>query len=120
MAFATTMRSPISWVTSLRYGVSPQPAQAPENSNSGWSSCEPLTVSARTSDRSTSGSSVKYSYQGRSTSRCSIAGSRSIALCSGFALSRTGQTATQMPQPVQSSGATWTVSWVPEGISCPL
>jgi hypothetical protein len=31
------MRSPKSWVTSLMYGVSPQPAQAPENSKSGCS-----------------------------------------------------------------------------------
>ena len=35
MALATIMRSPNSWVTSLTYGVSPQPAHAPENSNSG-------------------------------------------------------------------------------------
>ncbi len=70
--------------------------------------------------RSTSGSSMKYSNEGRSMSRCATAGSRSMALCSGFALSRTGHTATQMPQPVQSSGATWTVSRVPSGSSCPL
>ena len=30
-ALAIIMRSPKSWVTSLAYGVSPQPAQAPEN-----------------------------------------------------------------------------------------
>ena len=36
-------RSPKSCVSSLRYGVSPQPAQAPEYSNSGWRNCEPLT-----------------------------------------------------------------------------
>ncbi len=35
VALATIMRSPNSWVTSLTYGVSPQPAHAPENSNSG-------------------------------------------------------------------------------------
>ena len=35
VALATTMRSPNSWVNSLTYGVSPQPAQAPENSNKG-------------------------------------------------------------------------------------
>ncbi len=32
VALATTMRSPKSWVMTLTYGVSPQPAQAPENS----------------------------------------------------------------------------------------
>ena len=35
MALATIIRSPKSWLTSLRYGVSPHPPQAPENSNSG-------------------------------------------------------------------------------------
>ena len=40
-------RSPKSWVSSLRYGVSPQPAQAPENSNSGSRNCESLTSSCR-------------------------------------------------------------------------
>ena len=35
-------RSPNSCVISLMYGVSPQPAQAPENSNSGCSSCDVL------------------------------------------------------------------------------
>ena len=55
VALATTMRSPSSWVTSFRYGVSPQPEQAPENSNNGSRSCEPLTVSVRTVVRSVSG-----------------------------------------------------------------
>jgi hypothetical protein len=36
VALATTVRSPKSCVISLRYGVSPQPVQAPENSNRGW------------------------------------------------------------------------------------
>ena len=35
VALATTIRSPNSCVASFRYGVSPQPAHAPENSNSG-------------------------------------------------------------------------------------
>ena len=34
-ALAISERSPKSWESSLRYGVSPQPVQAPENSNSG-------------------------------------------------------------------------------------
>ncbi len=36
VALPMTMRSPKSWVSSLAYGVSPHPAQAPENSSSGW------------------------------------------------------------------------------------
>ena len=38
-----TARSPKSWLRSFRYGVSPQPAQAPENSKSGGSSWASLT-----------------------------------------------------------------------------
>ena len=37
VALAIIMRSPKSWVTSLAYGVSPRPAQAPENSSNGCS-----------------------------------------------------------------------------------
>ena len=37
MALAISARSPNNCVRSLMYGVSPQPAQAPENSNSGSS-----------------------------------------------------------------------------------
>ena len=37
VALAIIMRSPTSCVTSLAYGVSPQPAQAPENSSKGCS-----------------------------------------------------------------------------------
>ena len=39
MALATVARSPNSWVSSLMYGVSPQPAHAPGNSNSGRRNC---------------------------------------------------------------------------------
>ena len=55
MALAISIRSPNNWVISLTYGVSPQPAQAPEYSNNGCSNCEPLTVSALTMVRSRSG-----------------------------------------------------------------
>ncbi len=37
----------------------------------------------------------------------------SIALCFGLALSLAGQTSTQSAQPVQSSGATWIVYFIP-------
>ena len=46
VALAMYMRSPNSWVISFAYGVSPQPAQAPENSSSGCLNWEPLTVFA--------------------------------------------------------------------------
>ena len=55
MALPINIRSPKNCVSSLTYGVSPQPAQAPENSNSGSNSCEPLIVSGLTFERSTSG-----------------------------------------------------------------
>ena len=45
VAFAMYIRSPKSWVTSLTYGVSPHPAQAPENSKSGCANWLPFTVS---------------------------------------------------------------------------
>ncbi len=43
VAFARYIRSPKSWVSSFMYGVSPQPAQAPENSRSGCSNWLPFT-----------------------------------------------------------------------------
>ena len=47
-AFVMYIRSPNSWVTSLMYGVSPQPAQAPENSKYGFANCEFFTLFAFT------------------------------------------------------------------------
>jgi len=44
VAFAIYIRSPNNCVINLAYGVSPQPAQAPENSNNGCSNWLPLTV----------------------------------------------------------------------------
>ena len=55
VALATIMRSPNSWVTSLTYGVSPQPAQAPENSNSGLRNWLSLTFALLRIVESTSG-----------------------------------------------------------------
>src|ERR1017187_9088530 len=48
-------RSPNNWESTLRYGVSPQPAQAPENSNSGCRNWVPRTVPKSTRDRSFTG-----------------------------------------------------------------
>ncbi len=92
---------------SLRYGVSPQPGQAPEYSNSGCSSCEPLIISNFTCLRSISGISRKKSKLARSTSRWSSFGSMLMALCLTISLLLAGHTSTHTPQPVQSSGATW-------------
>ena len=44
-------RPPNSWDSSFRYGVSPQPEQAPENSNSGSRYWTPRTVPKSTRDR---------------------------------------------------------------------
>ena len=52
----------------------------------------------------------KKSQRGRSTSRWSATGSMLIALWLVSVLLLAGQTSTQTPQPVQSSGATWIVS----------
>ncbi len=109
VAFAMRARSPNSCVSSFRYGVSPQPEHAPENSKSGSRNCEPLasTVSAA---GSRCGSPRKKSNAGRATSRWASAGAMSRALWRGLLRSFAGQTATQSPQPVQSSGATWIVN----------
>ncbi len=69
MALAIMTRSPNSCVISFRYGVSPHPAQAPENSNSGWSIWLPLTEPRFTLVRSISGIERKNSKFSFSTSR---------------------------------------------------
>ena len=113
------MRSPKNCVSSFTYGVSPQPPHAPENSNNGSKSCEPLIVSALIFERSASGSERKKSKFARSRSHTGIFGVILIALRSAFSLSLAGQAATHRPQPVQSSGATWTMNFQP-GNSLPL
>ena len=55
----------------------------------------------------------------RSTSRCSATGSMLIALWLESVLLFAGQTSTQTPQPVQSSGATWIVEPVIEQVARP-
>src|SRR6185369_699278 len=103
------MRSPNSWLTSRRYGVSPQPPQAPENSNSGSRTWLPLTVLWAISERSRGAIAWKMSQRSRSRSRWAAAGSMLIALWLASVLLFAGHTSTQTPQPVQSSGATWMV-----------
>src|SRR5665811_1020015 len=91
VALATIIRSPNSWETSLRYGVSPQPLQASENSNSGSSTWAPLTVSWAIRLRSSGGIDWKNSQCGRSISRCAAAGSRLMDLCLTSVLLLAGQ-----------------------------
>ena len=100
MALAIIMRSPNSWVTSLMYGVSPQPAQAPENSNSGWRNWLPLTVLLL----------MLHFGIGQLMAKFQLASPALMLGCQGlhgqapFALA--GQTSAQLPQPVQSRGDT--------------
>src|SRR5208337_826014 len=95
---------------SFTLGVSPQPAQAPENSNSGWMNCEPLMVFRLTSFGSTSGSVRKYSQLAASWSRRGSWGDMLMAFLSVFSpltFLHEGQALTQTPHPVQSSEETW-------------
>ena len=59
VALAMSVRSPKSCVSSLMYGVSPQPAHAPEYSKRGVANCEPLTSMTLMRVRSGSGRSRK-------------------------------------------------------------
>src|SRR5271165_941095 len=109
VAFATSNRSPNNCVSNFTYGVSPQPAQAPENSNSGSSNCESFTWPCDNRLRSNSGSPRKYSQLTLSVLRSGSCGAMLIALCFTSLLLFAGQTSTHSRQPVQSSGATCNV-----------
>src|SRR6516162_5668031 len=101
VAFATISRSPNNCDSSFRYGVSPHPAQASENSNSGWRYCVPRTVPKSTRDLSTTGSVSK-----NATSRLVRSGDdgpRLIAFTAESAGADTGHASTHSPQPGQSS-----------------
>src|SRR5512147_2307369 len=103
VAFATTARSPNNCETNFTYGVSPQPAQAPENSNNGRSNCEFLIVDGLINLRSRSGISMKKSQFFASVSRSAGWGAMLRALRPTWVLSFAGQTSTHKVQPVQSS-----------------
>src|SRR6266496_2544778 len=109
VAFAIMARSPKSCETNFTYGVSPQPAHAPLNSNNGRSNCEFLIVDGLINFRSRSGISIKKSQFFASVSRRAGCGAMLSALRPTCVLSFTGQTSTHKVQPVQSSGATCTV-----------
>ena len=75
-------------------------------------SCTSLTVLTLSRVLSISGIERKKSQFFDSSSRSAIWGSRLMALRLGSALFLAGQVLTQTPQPVQSSGLTWTVTFL--------
>src|SRR5512138_2104216 len=97
---------------SLMYGVSPQPVQAPENSNSGSRNCVPFT-SSFTLVRSGSGRARKKSKFFRSRSLSGVASAMLMAFLPFSVFDSAGQISTQSEQPVQSSGATWSAYFAP-------
>ena len=99
--------------SSFKYGVSPQPAHAPENSNKGCCTCCARMCSRLTRRRSSSGIERKKLQFSRSVSRSGGCGRMLIAFSRASDLLRAGQTSTQMPQPVQSSTATCSVYFSP-------
>src|SRR5690348_5353264 len=106
VALAITARSPKSCVSVLMYGVSPQPAHAPGNSNSGSNSCRSFTVWKAMVERSVCGSVRKKSQLRRSCSRMGACGARLTAFFFASLLLLAGHTSMHSPQPVQSSGET--------------
>src|SRR5215472_11935085 len=106
VALPIIMRSPKSCVASFRYGVSPQPEHAPENSNSGCSNCTSFTWFIAITLRSVSGIFRKKYQLAASASRMGGCGAISMARCFTSLLLLAGQTSTHSVQPVQSSGAT--------------
>src|SRR5215207_7069954 len=102
VAFAMMERSPNSCETNLTYGVSPQPAHAPLNSNRGRSNCEFFIVEGLINFRSRSGIVMKKSQFLASASRSAGCGDILSALRPTCFLSFAGQTSTHKVQPVQS------------------
>ncbi len=99
MELPTTMRSPNSWVSSLLYGVSPQPEHAPENSINGCWNWLPLTENL----------STRSSRTGRVSKNSQLGTSAAVWVASGFitrALILAGQMSAQLSHPMQSSVST--------------
>src|ERR1700680_4291942 len=110
VALAIRARSPNRCDGSFKYGGSPQPAHAPENSNSGCKSCESLTELRLSRRRSTSGKVLRKKSQFFTAhSRSGAWWTMLMALRLVSLLFLAGQASTHTPQPVQSSGATWSV-----------
>src|ERR1043166_10321647 len=106
VAFAMTERSPNSCETNLTYGVSPQPAQAPLNSNNGRSNWECLIVDGLTNFRSISGMDMKKSQFLASCSRSGGCSAMLSALRPTLGFSFTGANSTHSGQKGQSPRAT--------------
>ncbi len=85
------------------YGVSPQPAHAPENSKSGSRNWVPRTDPKSTRERSVAGSVSKNPMFSRSATTSGSRGARLIALRTVSPGTTTGHASTHSPQPVQSS-----------------
>src|SRR5579864_9637396 len=113
VALAMMARSPNNCETSFRYGVSPHPEQAPENSNSGSCTCCWRMVPTLILRRSSSGILRKNSQLSLSGARNGGCGTMLMALSRVSCLFLTGQISTHTPHPVQSSGATWMVYFMP-------
>ncbi len=103
VALAIISRSPNNCESNFRYGVSPQPAQASENSNNGCRNCVPRTVPKSTLDRSAVGRLSKKAMSERPESSRGSRGSRLMALRVWSVESAMGHASTHSPQPVQSS-----------------
>src|SRR5215470_18497652 len=112
VALAINARSPKSCESSLRYGVSPQPEQAPENSNKGSCTCCWRIVVGLILRRSSSGMFRKKFQLSRSGTRSGGCDSMLRAFSRVSVLFLAGQISTQMPHPVQSSGATWMLYFI--------
>src|SRR5690348_12388675 len=91
------------------YGVSPHPAQAPENSKSGSRSWTSFTCVCETRPRPISGRDKKNSQLALSFCLSAGWGTMFMALCLASLLLFTGQTSMQSWHPVQSSGETCSV-----------
>src|SRR5262249_26724898 len=96
-----------------RYGVSPQPEQAPENSNSGSCTCCWRIVVGLIFRRSSSGIFRKKSQFSFSGARSGGCGAMLSAFNRVSVLFLAGQISTQIPHPVQSCGATWMLYFIP-------
>src|SRR5487761_2302051 len=108
-----TARSPNNCVSSLIYGVSPQPAHAPLNSKSGCWICCCRSVVVLSLRRSNSGRVRKKFQLSCSAARSGACGRMLMALSLTSVLFLAGQTSTQSAQPVQSSAATCSENFKP-------
>ena len=110
VALATISRSPNNWEINFTYGVSPQPAQAPENSNNGCANCEFFTLLLMSTKSCLLFTFfTQYSQFGASASSCS--NGTIVSALPNFGLP--GHTSAQLPQPKQSITLTWMRKFMP-------